>query len=212
MARRKTSPAGSPSTPDDGASDTVSALLHAAAREVAERGYEGTRIHAIVKRAGLTTGAVYRQFKNKNALLKAAVIHKTTTRRLERFDPRRHANVAAFLREAGRLDYDLDGELGLLLEALVCARRVPEVAEAVAESQRVWVTSTQPLIDAGVRDGSIDPELDPEAIAMLFRVIGLGSMLYLSAGLKPPSPEAWDALLRRIIRALAPAARPDDPA
>ncbi len=186
-------------------SKTVEALILAASEEFAERGYEGTRIHNIVKRAGLTTGAVYRRFKNKNALLHEAIVSRAESRRL--FKIQNHAqytNVADFLRSAGHFTYKLDGYTGMLLEAFVCARRVPEVAGSIKETHRRWVESVLPLIEQGKQDGSIDPDLDPEALAVFFRIIGLGSMLFLSSHLEPPEPEVWQTIIDRVLKALEP--------
>ena len=59
----------------DGSRDvSVRERLVAAAAEVfAERGYEGARVQEIVRRAGLSTGAIYTNFRNKADLLLAAV-------------------------------------------------------------------------------------------------------------------------------------------
>src|SRR5207244_12315855 len=43
-------------------------LLDAAMAELRERGYEGTSLQAIARRAGLTKGAVYWSFRNKRDL------------------------------------------------------------------------------------------------------------------------------------------------
>lgn len=184
---------------------TVEALIKAASEEFAERGYEGTRIHNIVKRAGLTTGAVYRRFKNKNDLLHEAIVARAASRRL--FKIQHHAqykNVTEFLRGAGQFNYDLDDYTGMLLEAFVCARRVPEVAESIKQTHTLWVESVLPLIAQGMEDGSIDPELDPDALAVFFRIIGLGSMLFLSSHLEPPRQEVWLTIIDRVLKAIEP--------
>lgn len=47
---------------------TRRALLEAARALVRERGYEGTTLEAVAERAGMTTGAIYGNFKNRNEL------------------------------------------------------------------------------------------------------------------------------------------------
>jgi AcrR family transcriptional regulator len=55
-------------------SDATRAKLIAAALEVfLERGYEGTRVQEIARRAGFTTGAIYANFEGKGALLSEAI-------------------------------------------------------------------------------------------------------------------------------------------
>ncbi len=182
---------------------TVDDLLKAAAQEFADRGYEGTRIHNIVKRAKLTTGAVYRHFKNKNELLHAAIVSVASSRRLDTLKMSGYSKVSEVLQDAGILNYAMDVQDNIVLEALVCARRVPEIAASVKEGHRVWSESIQPLIQQGFEDGSLDPELDPEALTAFFRIIGIGSMLYLSAGLPLPEQEKWRAIISRIGESLS---------
>lgn len=49
-------------------------LLQAAAVVLAQRGVEGTTIPRIAKQAGLTPGAVYRRFADKDALIEAMIL------------------------------------------------------------------------------------------------------------------------------------------
>lgn len=54
--------------------DSTRQRLLAAATEVfLEKGYEGTRVAEVARRAGLTTGAIYGNFDNKSDLLTAAL-------------------------------------------------------------------------------------------------------------------------------------------
>jgi AcrR family transcriptional regulator len=48
-------------------------LLDAATEVFLEKGYEGTRVAEVARRAGLTTGAIYGNFDNKADLLTAAL-------------------------------------------------------------------------------------------------------------------------------------------
>ena len=54
-------------------------LLEAATEVFLEKGYEGTRVAEIARRAGLTTGAIYGNFENKSDLLTAALAAGCTT-------------------------------------------------------------------------------------------------------------------------------------
>src|SRR3954466_12370449 len=50
---------------------TRAALLEAARTLIRERGYEQTTLEAVAKRAGMTTGAIYGNFKNREELFAA---------------------------------------------------------------------------------------------------------------------------------------------
>jgi AcrR family transcriptional regulator len=52
---------------------TRSKLLQVARKEFTARGYAGASLETIAKRAGVTTGAVYHQYRDKKALFRAAL-------------------------------------------------------------------------------------------------------------------------------------------
>jgi AcrR family transcriptional regulator len=175
-------------------------LLEAAARVFARQGYEGTKILDIVAEAGLSTGAVYGRFVSKNALLQEAVVARAAS--VVNLEVRGVEAVVSGLLQLGPL---ADDE-AVRLEALVAARREPEVAEALLEADRVRTEKLRPLFEAATRDGTIDPELDPVAVLYFVRTIYLGLLLERAAGSLPPDAEAWEAVVRRVGRAVAPQA------
>ena len=54
--------------------ESLRKLLKATAEVLGQRGVEGTTIPRIAHHAGLTPGAVYRRFRDKEALLETAII------------------------------------------------------------------------------------------------------------------------------------------
>lgn len=182
---------------------TEEALLEAAAAVFGERGYEGAGIHEIVKRAGLTTGAVYRRFDSKDDLLSAAVVSRAATRQLEGYSAEQFDTVADFLVFAGKASRPLNRDGAMLVEAFACARRVPRVRKGLAANARAWRQSVEPLIEAGVEDGSIDPSLDPDAVAYLMRIIGLGVLLARAGSVSAPEPQGWARVMSRVVKSLS---------
>src|SRR5690349_5813996 len=65
-SEKKWSPRGKPK--GDKRERTRAALLEAARELVRERGYERTTLEKVAKRAGMTTGAIYGNFKNREEL------------------------------------------------------------------------------------------------------------------------------------------------
>jgi hypothetical protein len=63
------------------------------------------------------------------------------------------------------------------------------------------------LIDTAQRDGEFDPALSRDAMAHFCLLLGLGSAL-LPVDAHPVDPAAWNALLARVIAAVAPATPP----
>ena len=175
-------------------------LLDAAARVFAREGYDGTKILDIVAEAGLSTGAVYGRFGSKNALLQEAVVRRAAS--VVELEVSGVETVVQTLLRFGPLTDDE----AVRLEALVAARREPEVAEAILEADRVRTEKFRPFYEAAIREGIIDPAFDPVAVLFLVRTIYLGLLLERAAGSVPPDPAAWEALVRRVTQAVAPAA------
>lgn len=173
-------------------------LLRAAAKVFAQKGYEGTKIQTIVREAALSTGAVYGRFESKNDLLKEAVINRSLPRAGQGADgPERVADLVA--KAASSLGRQLSDGEALLLEIYVTARREPEVAAALSDTDDRWRATVAPLVEAAIADGTIADEVDAEAVLFLVRTLRLGMLLQRGSGLPLPDPDAWSALVDRVI-------------
>ncbi|HUR78962.1 MAG TPA: TetR/AcrR family transcriptional regulator [Acidimicrobiales bacterium] len=173
-------------------------LLDAAARVFAAKGYSGTKIQDIVREAGLSTGAVYGRFGSKDELLREAVIAQRARFAQGTLPP--GMRVAELIERLAALsDAPLAAAEAVRLEAFVTARREPDVAEAVAEAQRDWRAAVQPLVDKAVADGTVAPDVDPEAVLYFVRTVHLGLLLQRGAGITGPDPAGWNALISRIV-------------
>lgn len=120
-------------------------LLEATARVFAREGYDGTKILDIVAEAGLSTGAVYGRFGSKNALLQEAVVRGAAS--VVNLEVSGVEAVVHALLGFGPLTDDE----AVRLEALVAARREPEVAAAILEADRVRTEKLRPLFEAATR-------------------------------------------------------------
>jgi AcrR family transcriptional regulator len=188
------SPAAAPADPDP----LRTQLLDAAARVFARQGYEGTKIMDIVREAGLSTGAVYGRFKSKNDLLREAVAR--SYERASRLPPeglRRVADLVAWGMQhtTGALT---DAE-AVRLEAMVTARREPEVAAAVADATAGWLDAIGPLVEAARVDGTLGEGVDAQAVVFLVRTMYMGLLLHRGSGLPGPDSDAWKALVTRLV-------------
>jgi TetR/AcrR family transcriptional regulator, transcriptional repressor of aconitase len=171
-------------------------LLDAAARVFARQGYDGTRILDIVREAGTSTGAVYGRFRSKNELLREAVVSRSVApAHLDGGDRVADMLVRGATVRRTRLS---DAE-AMRLEALVVARREPDVAQALADSEADLRMRIAPLVQAAIDDGTIAPDLDPEAVFFFVRIVSMGLMLHRGSGLPGPPVEGWDALIARIV-------------
>ena len=134
--------------PPVGADELRERLLRAAAAVFARQGYDGTKIMDIVRESGLSTGAVYGRFRSKNDLLREAIVTRSpSAARLGSDGIDRVADLIA----AGvtHTDRPLTDAEALRLEAYVTARREPEVAQALADSDAVFRERMAPLAGRG---------------------------------------------------------------
>jgi AcrR family transcriptional regulator len=175
-----------------------SRLLDAAVAVFARQGYEGTKISDIVREAGLSTGAVYGRFKSKNELLRIAIVERAA--HVTGLGVHDRERVADLIARTGRVT---SGQLrdaeAVRLEAFVAARREPEVAGALVDASSDWRTELQPIVDAALEDGTIAPDVDPEAVLFFLRTVGLGLLLQRAAGMPSPDARSWEPLVARII-------------
>jgi AcrR family transcriptional regulator len=157
------------------------ALLQAAFRVFATRGYRGTRLEEVAEEAGVTKGAIYYHFKGKEDLLRRAVRHRHATvfTEIEQELQTLEAPVSVKIRHVLRRLWQhllepawghafrlMLGEVGLEFPALF----------------RVWVeegpiqgwSTVRDLIRSGAERGEFRPDVDPEVSA---RIIVSGLML-----------------------------------
>jgi TetR/AcrR family transcriptional regulator, repressor for uid operon len=188
------------------AADPTRTLLVAAASEVfAERGYDGAGVAEIARRAGVTTGAIYRRYAGKAELLLDAIEMHTRDeirRLLGGHATARGADAIAVL-GAHLVDPAVDPGHDLLFEAFVAARRDPQVAAMLRRRVEDQDASLAKLVEEGKAEGSIDTDLDTDAVVLLSHAVGLGFLLYRSIGRDFPSAGAWNAVIDRLVAAAA---------
>jgi AcrR family transcriptional regulator len=174
------------------------ALLDAAARVIARRGYQGTKIQDIVHEAGLSSGAVYGRFRGKDELAREAIITRSVPQEhIPHCEVTKVADLVA--RNSTVLEPGLSDADALLLEAYVTAGRDPQVAGAVAEADQRWRQATAPCVTAAIRDGTVAADVDPQAVLFLTRVLRLGLLLHRGSGLPGPDQESWEKLVARVV-------------
>lgn len=193
-------------TSPDAARDDIGERLVAAAAEVfAERGYDGTRVQEIARRAGLTTGAIYGRFAGKAELLRAAIEAHSTSEFDELFSSPQFADrVTDILTTLGGhlVRRRATTRQALLLEAFVAARRDPEVKRLVAEIVEDRAARMTALVAEAKARGLVDGGLDDLAVVRFCHAVGLGFLLFDAVDLTLPDAEPWEALIARMVAAL----------
>jgi AcrR family transcriptional regulator len=188
------------------AAETRERLLEAAAAAFQAQGFEGTRVADIARIAGVSNGALYSHFGSKPALLAESLRDRGSTELASLFldDPDR--SVVDLLVALGQGLVQRTPDHGaLVVEALVAARRDPEVAATMGGHLRERDSWLVDLILTGQAEGTIARDISPEALARYCLMLLLGSVLLPAAGLPPVDADDWAALIGRLGDALRPA-------
>lgn len=173
-------------------------LLDAAARLVARQGYQGAKIQEIVQAAGLSSGAIYGRFRNKDELVREAIITRSVPQEpITRTEDSKIGDLVA--RNATVLKPGLSDTELLLLEAYVNASRDPAIAEALTEANHRWRRAVAPDLEAAIHDGTVAKDVDPDAALFFTRILRLGLLLHRGSGLPSPDQDAWENLVTRLI-------------
>jgi TetR/AcrR family transcriptional regulator, repressor for uid operon len=193
-------------------------LVAAAAEVFAERGYDGAGVQEIARRAGLTTGAIYSRYSGKAELLRDAIAENSTDELDELFNQHRfEGHVSDVIRVAGShlvertAQQATEPAAALLLEAFVAARRDPEIRTVVKALLEDRAGRLAEIIEAAKADGSVDPAVDTDAAVRFCHAVGLGFLVYEALELDLPLSEPWEALITRLVSALAAAPDTDEP-
>lgn len=189
-----------------GTEPTTRDRLVAAAIEVfVEQGYEQARVQDIARAAGLTTGAIYANFRDKRELLLAAIADRSA------------AEVGTLLQAAGSTPpRDLLAALGsrmafrendrpLLLDAVVASERDPVLAALLRDALAERHARIAGLVEHGKSDHTIDRAIDTDVLTRFCMTLALGSLVVRALALPQPDPNHWASLIERLLDAAAPA-------
>tara|TARA_B110000438_G_scaffold218286_1_gene211120 strand:+ start:120 stop:737 length:618 start_codon:yes stop_codon:yes gene_type:complete len=174
-------------------------LLHAAAEVFAENGYEKAGVAEIARRAGVTTGAIYSRYSGKAELLIGAVDRHLLTQLNSLHSNAKPVDVLSHLGD--HLLDDLSDGTGLFLEAVVAAKRDPELAERLRHVLQSEENKLGQLIMEATSQQGNNSEIDQLSIMRLAQAIGFGMTLTRTIGLELPSSKNWTTVINLVIEA-----------
>jgi AcrR family transcriptional regulator len=185
---------------------TTRERLVAAAIEVfAAQGYELARVQDIARAAGLTTGAIYANFRDKRELLVAAMAERCTTEVVTMLDAAGDIPPRDLLAALGSRVPFRDGHRLLLLDAVVASERDPALAEVLRDLLAQRHTRFAGLVENGKAAGAIDADIDTDVLTRFCITIALGSRVVQALDLPQPDPDHWASLIERLLDAAGPA-------
>ena len=188
------------------AASTKERLLAAAVDVFVEQGYEGARLQDIARGAGLTTGAIYANFRGKSDLLFDAIGARAAAEMDAMVSATRGRDVRELLGLLGDriVQQREDAPPPLLIDAIAAARRDAELAGALRHRLAIREAVLAELVERAKQDGTIDPALDTATCARFCLTLAMGALVTRALQMPPPAGDAWHELITRLIDALAP--------
>jgi AcrR family transcriptional regulator len=180
-------------------------LVEAAADVFSEQGYDRARVQEIAHRAGLSTGAIYGNFRDKADLLVAAIALGGDRVKREVAAAARQGKSAIELFElmARALGGTRTrGRRRLLSEALAAARRDREVARRVRAVVSGIEDELARVVEQARADGAVDDEVDTGALARFGLALSLGVQQLAAAGVGPSGADAWRVIVHRFVTSM----------
>jgi len=164
-------------------------LIDAAMDLFASYGYRGTSLARIARAAGVTKGALYWHFADKEEFFIAVVSKVLGEWELVFEKSRRATNAAEFRAEFGRM-FDTMAALNeknpwvsrlLLIIALESHKIGPRVLRSMRRANLHGIASFRELVERGQRLSVLDPDLDPNwaATQIYSSYLGLAMLWYL---------------------------------
>lgn len=175
-------------------------------------GVDGARLKDIVEHADMTTGSLYWFFKNRRALINAALAERYV---------RKMRTLANLVSEAFSRSVDFNDPLLIMneitvqpnlpdrvdaraerVQVLAAALEDPVLAKHVADIQRQLLKQISDIVKEAQIQKFIRPDVDPYAVAVMLQstAIGLAS-IDLAKDLMPDLP-AWNDLMNIVVLAL----------
>jgi AcrR family transcriptional regulator len=185
--------------------ETRDRLLHAALAVFERDGYDGARVGEIAREAGLTTGAIYSQYRGKAELLLDAITTRTRVEVDALLEVASGQEAKSVLATLGlRLATRQDKEPTVLIDVLSAARRDHDLADLVRSTLERREQTLADLIDRARAAGDVAPDLDSHAIARFCTALAIGSFALRTVDMPAVEPHHWTTLLARLLDAVAP--------
>jgi len=150
-------------------------IIETAAPIFNKKGYIGTSLSDIIEQTGLTKGAIYGHFENKDELAIAAVVHNLNTVSLKIFSRAKLYNdpvdkLIAFANAYVEF-YDqtiLDGGCPVLNAAVDSDDGNPAIRSKIRKFINNWQKTITGIMSDGIKSGRIDASYNPEDFAIFF--------------------------------------------
>lgn len=188
-------------------------IVDAAAELFTERGYQGTKVGMVARRAGVSAHTVRRLTGGRAQLFGLVMATKVTSTAAQRVaaaasDPSAMPPLVVFMAAAHDLHADPERSWDVLeLEALARAHLDPDLQAVETARMTARWENTWELVRQVRAAGGVDASLDDRAVVHHAMALSVGLAMLEPVLDDRPTQAAWDVLMARIGVAMGP----DDP-
>lgn len=193
---------------EEPADGIASAILAASRRRIIEDGADAATVRAASADAGVTTGALYRRWANRSALLRSVVAQEGLGDQYRwllgllvnasvGFDNEQGAAALAHAASVARQVWSDPESRTFLLEMAVAAHTSAEVCERLAAQVHAVVASREAEVARAVEAGIVSGAVTPLEITWFLQTPPVALRLMSALGIEPSDAE-YQSLLRLI--------------
>jgi AcrR family transcriptional regulator len=190
-------------------STTRDRLLAAALDVLDTAGYRGARIADIARRAGVTTGAVYKNFDSKDQLLDAAMAQRYGNLFRAALGHAAAGPGGLLAVVTAALDQASSVEHRALIELFAVASRDRDAGAPLVQELDRRHREIADLVDESKADGQIPPEVPSDGLADILQLLAVGNIVVHGIGARHATPHEIEATLRHLTGAFGSARPPD---
>lgn len=166
------------------AENTKAYIVEKTAAIFNKKGYAGTSLTDLTEATGLTKGALYGNFKNKDEIALAVFEHNVEivkeiifARNVSYTDPLDQLLAIPALIKQHFSRLAAHGGCPILNTSVEADDNQPVLKKKVVQAIKSWRNNIESIIEKGIHEGSIKKEADPSKYALLFLTLMEGSMM-----------------------------------
>jgi len=177
-------------------------------------GIDGARLKDIVEHANMTTGSLYWFFKNRRALINAALAERyvrkmrtLTNLVTEAFSHSADFNDPLLIVNEITVQPNLPDRVDARAErvqVLAAALEDPVLAKHVADIQRQLLNQISDIVKEAQMKKVVRPDVDPYAVAVMMQSTAIGLASIDLAKDLMPDIKAWNDLMSIVVSSLTP--------
>lgn len=154
---------------------TKELIIQQAADLFNQKGYEGTSLNDIINATGLTKGALYGNFENKESIAiacfkyaVAAVVDSIRSRTKVIDNSLDKLKSVVYFYKERVFNMPVKGGCPILNTSIEADDNVPFLKESVKEAINAWLYSLSRTIEKGIENNEIDKKVNPTEFASIF--------------------------------------------